>query len=73
VVHPWPVTCVAFAPDGGTAATATAGGTVAVWDVLRREDRLALAMARHPRLGAAAPLAALDSALLAAIANLVIA
>ena len=41
--------------------------------MLRREDRLALAMARHPRLGAAAPLAALDGPLLAAIANLVIA
>jgi WD40 repeat protein len=71
--HGWPVTSVAFAPDGNTAAAAAAGGTVTTWDLVRREDRLALAMALHPRLGDAAPIAALGAALLAAVADRLVA
>jgi WD40 repeat protein len=64
--HAAPVCAVAFDPAGNLLASADRAGAVVVWDLIRAEARLALAMAWHPRLGAASPLAALEPAAVAA-------
>jgi WD40 repeat protein len=67
--HAAAVTAVAFGAGGRLLASADLAGSVCVWDLARGEARLALAMARHPRLGAASPLAALEPETLAAVAD----
>jgi WD40 repeat protein len=66
--HTGEVWFAAFGPDGSTLATADRDGAVLLWDLIRAPARLALAMAAHPRLGCASPLAVLEPGLLAAVA-----
>lgn len=66
--HTGEVWLLAFGPDGNTLATADRDGAVVLWDLIRAPARLAMAMAAHPRLGRASPLASLEPGLLAAVA-----
>jgi WD40 repeat protein len=61
------VASVAWAPGGGRLASASHDGAVGVWRG-RARRAVAVAMALHPRLGAASPLAALEEALVARLA-----
>ena len=64
-----PVLCVGFSPDGGLLAASGCDRRVALYDLIRRPARLAVAMALHPRLGAASELAALDPGVVRLIAH----
>ncbi len=60
---------VAFSPNGAILAYTAPGRRIVLWDMCRCSACLALAMASHPRLGVASPLAHLETDILQLIAG----